>query len=153
MSTPNPVGDVQYSFYMDLDALARQAAHGQSALDLELGETLLRLFDGDRLLRLGYARQTDYAKERLGVSVRLLLSWTALARGLTSRPILRAAVLAGSVTASKARVVMAAAQGERESTWTAAAMGMRLANSKSASAKAASIPPWIRARSSPWSCR
>ena len=103
-----------------------QAAHGQGALDVKLGEILLRLFEGDRLLQLGYARQTDYSKERLGVSVRLMLSWTALARGLTSRPILRAAVLAGSVTASKARVVMEAAQGEREATWTAAAMGMKL---------------------------
>jgi hypothetical protein len=95
-------------------------------MELALGETLLKLFDGDRLLRLGYARQADYVRERLGVALRSAHSWTALARGLASRPVLRRAVQAGRVSARKALVVMEAASGEREATWTAAAVCMNV---------------------------
>ena len=42
-----------------VDAAAAQIAHSRGAVELALGETLARLFDGDGLIRLGYARQVD----------------------------------------------------------------------------------------------
>jgi hypothetical protein len=104
------------------DALAR----GEGALDLALGEVLLRLFDGDRLLQLGYARQVDYARERLGVKPGLMYRWMRLARGLATRPVLRSAVEGGVVSGAKACVVMDAATGEREAPWTVAAAALPL---------------------------
>ena len=96
-------------------------ARGRGAIELALGETMLKLFDGDRLLRLGYARQADYVRERLGVALRSVHAWTALARGVASRPILRKAVEAGRVAPRKALIVMEAACGDGEAAWTAAA--------------------------------
>jgi hypothetical protein len=80
------------------DAAATRFARSRGAIDLALGETLLKLFEGDRLAKLGYARQVDYARERLGVSPRAMFLWLRLARGLQERPLLRRAVVAGTVT-------------------------------------------------------
>jgi len=108
------------------DAAAMRAARGKGPIELAIGETLLRLFDGDRLMQLGFARQSDYARERLGVPVRTVHAWTALARGLATRPVLRGAVVAGRVAPRKALTVMQAATGAREAAWTAAAVDMTL---------------------------
>jgi len=112
---------------VDLDRLAVRAARGSGALELELGEVLARLFEGNRLMDLGYSNQTDYLRERLGIAARTGLGWASLARGLATRPILRAALLAGSVSSRKALTVMRAATGDAEAAWTAAAMALKLA--------------------------
>jgi len=83
-----------------------------------LGETLLALFEGDRGLRLGYAKQSDYARERLGLAPRTVRQFTRLARGLSERPNLRRAVEDGRVSMRKALLVMEVARGEEEGTWT-----------------------------------
>ena len=54
------------------DEAAVRCVRSRGAIDLALGETLLRLFEGDRLLRLGAARRADYARERLGVPPRTM---------------------------------------------------------------------------------
>jgi hypothetical protein len=109
------------------DAAAVRVARSRGALDLALGETLLRLFEGDRLLQLGYARQVDYARERLGVSARAMFLWLRLARGLSERPLLRRAVVVGAVTPRKALAIFPVAVGEDEGPWTAAAIASPLA--------------------------
>lgn len=91
---------------MQFDALAVQAARGRGTQDLKLGELLLRLFDGDLLLRLGFARQVDYIRERLGVAPRSVYSWMKLARGLATCPALHQAVNAGLVTSRKALLLI-----------------------------------------------
>ena len=82
LSNANPVGAVQYSLDIIIDPLALPAVRGQCADEVALGEVSLRRFDGDSPLQLRCSRQEDYARERLGVPVRLMLSFTALARGL-----------------------------------------------------------------------
>ena len=111
---------------VDLDRLAVRAARGSGALELELGVVLARLFEGSRLMDLGFSNQADYLRERLGIAARTGLGWASLARGLATRPILRAALLAGSVSSRKALTVMRAATGDAEAAWTAAAMALKL---------------------------
>jgi len=111
---------------MDFDALAVQSARGRGAQDLELGELLVRLFEGDRLLRLGYARQVDYIRERLGVAARSGYAWVQLARGLARGrevpcPTLREAVEAGLVSSRKALLLLALPDPDA---WTRAAIAM-----------------------------
>jgi len=109
-----------------LSGLAVRAARGSGALDLEIGDVLLRLFEGNRLSDIGYTRQGDYARERLGVAARTALGWAGLARGLAQRPLLRRAVVGGRVSARKALTVMRAASGKNEAAWTMAAMTLSL---------------------------
>jgi hypothetical protein len=115
-------------FARQVDAELARLARGRGAIDLALGDALLVLFEGDRLQRLGYARRKDYARERLGVSPRLMFSWLELARELRSRPILRRAVIAGVVTRRKALLVAPVASGDAELAWTAAAMACSCAD-------------------------
>ena len=88
-----------------LDAAVVRIAHSRGAIELALGEALARLFDSDGLLKLGYARRVDYARERLGIPPRTMYGWVRLARAVEGRPLLRQAVLDGSVTPHKALAV------------------------------------------------
>jgi hypothetical protein len=105
-----------------VDAAAYRLVRGRGAIDLALGETLHRLSLGDRLLQLGYAKQVDYMRERMGVPPRTVYLWLRLARGLKERPLLRRAVVAGAVSARKGLAVLPVAHGDDEAFWTAAAM-------------------------------
>jgi len=109
-----------------LDAAAARIAHSRGAVELALGEALARLFDGDGLIRLGYARQVDYARERLGVPPRTMYEWVRLARALEGRPMLRRAVLDGSVTPRKALAVAPLAVESQEAHWVAVATQLPL---------------------------
>jgi hypothetical protein len=53
-----------------LDGLLVRVARGRGPLDLALGDGLASLTVGDRLLRLGFSGLGDYARERIGLSVR-----------------------------------------------------------------------------------
>ncbi|MFQ5845429.1 MAG: hypothetical protein ACE5JG_10635, partial [Planctomycetota bacterium] len=117
---------------LKLDAAAVRVARRRGAIDLALGETLVRLFEGDRLLQLGYSKRVDYARERLGVPPRTLFLWVRLARGLSQRPLLRRAVVAGSVTPPKALAILPVAVEEDEGPWTAAAMTATLGDLEAA---------------------
>ena len=86
---------------LELDAALVRLARSQGAVELAVAETLLQLFEGDRLLRLGFARRSDYAREKLGVPARTMYQWARLARALRERPVLRAAVMTGFVTPAK----------------------------------------------------
>jgi len=105
-----------------VDEAAFRLIRSRGAIDLALGETMLRLSRGDRLLRLGYAKRVDYVRERWGVPPRSVILWLRLARGLRERPLLRRAVAAGAVTARKGLAVLPVARGDDETFWTAAAM-------------------------------
>jgi hypothetical protein len=111
---------------LELDEAASRAARSLGAFDLALGVTLDRLFRGDRLLQLACSRESDYARERLGVSPSLMFSWVQLARGLAQQPLLRQAVAAGAVSTRKALAAMPLAVGDGEAAWTEAAMRLTL---------------------------
>ena len=107
---------------LELDQAAVRLARQRGRLDVDIGETLLVLCDGDRLLQLGYSRQVDYARERMGVSARSLALWLRLARALATRPLLKRAVVSGVVSSRKALAVVPLAVGAGERPWTTAAM-------------------------------
>ena len=97
-----------------LDREAVRILRRRSAVDLALGETLVALLEGDRLLRLGYAKPTDYAREALGLPARTMRQFTRLAKGLRDRSVLRSAVAGGAVSMRKALLVMEVAVGDAE---------------------------------------
>jgi hypothetical protein len=106
------------------DAALVRLARGGGAIDLAIGQALLALGEGDRLLDLGFSRMVDYARERLGVPARTAFSWARLARETAGRPLLRRAVIAGEVSPRKALLVASVAKGAAEAIWTAAAMAL-----------------------------
>jgi hypothetical protein len=106
------------------DAALVRLARGGGAIDLAIGQALVALGEGDRLLDLGFSRMVDYARERLGVPARTAFSWARLAREVAERPLLRRAVIAGEVSPRKAVLVSSVAEGKAEAIWTAAAMSL-----------------------------
>jgi hypothetical protein len=124
----------------ELDRAAVRMARSQGAIEVALGDALARLFDRDGLIRLGYARQVDYAREHLGVPPRTMYAWVNLARALRDRPLLRAAVEGGVVSPRKASAVAPLAVGDAEELWVAAAMRLPLRELESA-ARAEGIEP------------
>jgi len=105
-----------------VDKHAVLVTRGRGVVDLAIGETMRELFKGDNLLQLGYSKQTDYMRERMGEPPRTMYLCLRLAEGLRDRPLLRQAVAAGVVKARKALVILPVAQGEEEAFWTRAAM-------------------------------
>ncbi|MHC4954608.1 MAG: HNH endonuclease [Planctomycetota bacterium] len=106
----------------EVDREAVRIARRQGAIEIAIGEALAQLFARDGLIQLGYARQNDYARERLGVPPRTMYAWLELARAVRDRPLLRSAVEAGAVSPRKARAVAPLAVGGGEELWVAAAM-------------------------------
>ncbi len=104
-----------------LDRLLGRVARGKSALDVAIGEGLAALDEGDRLLKLGYSCLGDYARERLGLGEGTARNMARRARELRTRPVLRAAVWRGEVSARKALAVLPVARGELEEAWVARA--------------------------------
>src|SRR3954464_5523974 len=94
-----------------VDWLFARVARGRGALDVAMGEGLHALGQGDRTLRLGDGGIGDYAREPLGIPASTAVKMARLSRELRARPLLRAAVLAGEVTARRAATVFAAAVG------------------------------------------
>ena len=103
-----------------IDEHAAAVAKGQGSIDLALGETLLELSKGDRLMDLCYSKLVDYGYERLGLPKRTLYMLRELATGLHTRPLLRKAVLVGAVSPRKALTIMPMAVGDDEAAWTGA---------------------------------
>jgi hypothetical protein len=121
---------------LNLGARLSAVARSLGALDLALGATLAPLFDRGLLCQLSYARESDYARERLGISPSEMHQCVRLARELRHRPILRRAVTAGAVSKRKALAVLPLAVGDYEGAWTEAAMRLSVRELESA-AKAA----------------
>ncbi|MHC4953733.1 MAG: HNH endonuclease [Planctomycetota bacterium] len=117
---------------LELDRAAVRMARRQGAIEVALGDALARLFDRDGLIELGYSKQVDYARERLGVPPRTMYAWVKLARALRDRPLLHAAVEGGVVSPRKASAVAPLAVGDDEELWVSAAMRLPLRELESA---------------------
>jgi hypothetical protein len=104
-----------------LDRLLVRVVRGRGPLDLALGAGLSTLLVGDRLLRLGFSGLRDYARERLGIAGSTAEKLARLSSNLAERPLLRAAVQSGAVTARKAETIVAVARGADEAAWVARA--------------------------------
>jgi len=94
-----------------------QVARVEGALDLAIGEGLLALGQGNRLIALGFSSMRDYAREVLDLGERTAQALVQLARELRTRPLLRAALLAGEVRLRHAQAVLPVAVGEAEARW------------------------------------
>ncbi len=99
------------------ERMVAQMARASGALDVALGEGLAALTVGDWLISLGFSCLADYAREVLGVKERKAQDLAHLARELGSRPLLRAAVLAGEIRCRAAQAVLPVARGEPEAGW------------------------------------
>lgn len=88
-----------------LDATAYRLAHGLGALDLAIGETLRLLFADGGLAGLGWKRQIDFARGRLGIPARTMYHFLELAQDVADLPELRLAVIRGEISGEKARLV------------------------------------------------
>jgi hypothetical protein len=126
---------------LKLDAQLSAVARCHGALDLALGATLAPIFERGLLCQLSYARESDYARERLGISPSEMFSCVRLARELRHRPILRQAVTAGAVSKRKALAVLPLAVGDYEGAWTEAAMRLSVREIESAAKAAGCATP------------
>ena len=127
---PEPTPAQQTALHLD-QALA-PVALGAGVIELAVGVALDRLFRGDRLAQLSFARESDYARERMGVPPSTMFQWLRLARELKHRPLLRAAVSSGRLSTRKALAVLPLAVGDYEAAWTEAAMRITLREIRSA---------------------
>ncbi len=100
-----------------IEALYVMVARGPGALDVTIGEELDAMGTGERVLVLGHSGLGDYAREELGIEGSTAQKMARLARELRSRPLLRAAVQEGTVTARHAESVLRAARGDDEALW------------------------------------
>jgi hypothetical protein len=104
----------------DSDACERllaQVAREQSAIELAIGDGLAALARGDRLITLGASSLKDYTREVLGFGERKTQALVQLSRELETRPLLRAATLAGEIRLRAAQTVLPVARGDAEAGW------------------------------------
>jgi hypothetical protein len=100
-----------------LDGLLTRVAHAQGALDVAIGELLAELGEGQRLMSRRYSNLGDYGREELDLGASTTRNLARLARELRERPLLRAAVWRGEVSAKKAETILPVAKGEDEASW------------------------------------
>ena len=115
-----------------VDRLLVRVARGHGAVDVALGECLAAVGAGDRTLRLGFAGLADYAREVLGMAGRTALGLARLSRELGERPLLRAAVRRGEVSARLAQELLPVAKGEAEAGWVARAAQLTVREARAA---------------------
>jgi len=100
-----------------LDKLLAVLARGPSAIDVALGEGLHAFAACEGALKAGHSGNGDFAREELGMAASSAQKLERRARKLESRPLLRAAVLAGEVTPRQADAVLLVARGDDEALW------------------------------------
>lgn len=79
------------------ETILARSARIEAALDLAIGDGLVALTLGSRLISLGFSNLGDYARHVLDIRPRTTQAMAHLSRALAARPILRAAVRAGEV--------------------------------------------------------
>jgi len=95
--------------------LARSLARGRGADDVKIGEGLAALRQHD--MKLGYNGLGDLALDRLGIDPPHARWLAGMADKLATRPLLRAAVVAGELSLRKADAVVDVAVGDKEAYW------------------------------------
>jgi hypothetical protein len=104
-----------------LDAELRKIAVELAPRDLALGQLAETFWKADGWRRLGYATETQYARERLGASLSSIKAKRGLARRTETLPPLGAAVANGELGYEAARLVAAVATPETVDDWIARA--------------------------------
>ena len=99
-----------------VDGLLVRVARGRGALDVAIAEGLDALATRAGTMRR-YSGIGDFAREELGIAAGTAPRLARLGRALRERPLLRAAVRSGEVTARKAETVVSVARGDDEARW------------------------------------
>ena len=117
---PAELSALVYAGENESDAVERllaRSARAAGALEVAIGEGLAALTVGDRLISLGFSCLRDYARAILDLKERKAQALAHLGRGLRTRPLLRAAVMAGEVRLRHAQTVLPVAIGDAEEAW------------------------------------
>jgi hypothetical protein len=101
----------------ELDGNVRDLTRALARHELELSRRVLRFHRADGWRRLGYATETQYARERLGLSRSSLLAKRALALRLEKLPRVAAALGVGQIGVEAAWQVVRVATPRTEAVW------------------------------------
>ena len=110
-------GDLPARSAADLDREVRAVCRAMAAHECELSERLLRFHRWDGWRRLGYATESQYARERLGMSRSSLLGRRGLALRLERLPVVAAGLREGLIGVEVALQVVRIATPETEAAW------------------------------------
>ncbi len=100
-----------------LDRHLRRLARMRNPVELRIARLLGRMKRLSAYIDLGFARLTDYAVERLGVSARRANELLQMDRRLRELPEIARAFRSGQLSHSQVRLLMRVATGETESAW------------------------------------
>jgi len=98
----------------DADGRLRELVRARAAVRPRLGALAEALVQGRAHEKLGFRSLGDWSRERIGVGARVVAEWARVWRALRDLPRLRAAVLAGEVSWTVARKIVALATPENE---------------------------------------
>jgi hypothetical protein len=115
---PDPHGDLAGLL---LDGHLRRLARLRNPIEWRIARVLERLESGAGYLELGFARLSDYARERLGLPPRRVQTLVGLARRLAPLPRVAAAFEFGVLSQSQAALVARVATPLDEAPWVARA--------------------------------
>ncbi|MBU1947837.1 MAG: DUF222 domain-containing protein, partial [Candidatus Eisenbacteria bacterium] len=108
------------------------AARIDTQIDRTIGWLLYCLNQGERVQRLGFARMSDYIRERLGMSVRRAQLLIRLAKELRRLPRLARAHARGDIKTSKALCLLSVVKPWNEAEWVERAQTMTVRRLKEA---------------------
>src|SRR5512134_74990 len=98
----------------DADGRLRELARARAAVRPRLGALAEAVVQGRAHEKLGFRCLGDWSRERIGVGARAVSEWARVWRALRELPRLRAAVLAGEISWTVARRIVALATPENE---------------------------------------
>ncbi len=101
----------------ELDGAVRGLSRALARHELELSRLVLRFHRADGWRRLGYATETQYARERLGISHSALLGRRSLALRLEKLPLVAQALGAGQIGVEAALQVARVATPSTQAAW------------------------------------
>jgi hypothetical protein len=100
-----------------LDRHLRRLSLMKNPLDLRLGRLLSRMVAASGYLECGFARASDYATERLGISPRLVQELVQMDRRLGGLPLITEAFREGRISRSQVRLLLRVATPDSEARW------------------------------------
>lgn len=119
-------GDLRPADRADADTRLVALVHSHAPLRVALARIAARLVATRAWEPLGFARLADYARERVGLSARQLQDLAHVSAALARLPRVEAALLAGVLSWSKARLLCRVARAEDEAAWVAFAQRVRV---------------------------
>jgi hypothetical protein len=111
------MASLEHASHAELDAHVRGLARALARQELQLARLALRLHRADGWRRLGYASETQYARERLGMSNSSWLAKRALALRLEKLPRVSAALGWGRIGIEAATQLARVATSGTEAAW------------------------------------